>query len=252
MPRTVQSAWHSLVCRRLRGIAAAAALILCAAVQVAPAADFRLLELDGTYIKWGAPHFNTGATVSYALLTGDRRDPAAINCKEMTGLDGLLGRAGLDMATFGERLNRALSMWNAAADITFVPAASAATADIVIGAQAVPRGIAYTNIQHGPVPGSRFARLGQATICLNPMVAWRAGGEGDGKTKTYELSRVLAHELGHAVGLDHPGPRGELMAYDYQDNLDALTEGDIAGIVTLYGVPASPSAAVRRSPISRR
>ena len=248
MLRSVQSARHPPVCRRVQTIVAAAALILCAAVQVASAADFRLLELDGTYIKWGTPHFNTGATVSYALLTGDRRDPSAINCKEMTGLDGLLGRAGLHMATFGERLNSALSMWNAAADITFVPAASAATADIVIGAQAVPRGIAYTNIEHEPVPGSRFAGLGQATICLNPMVAWRARGEGDGKT--YELSRVLAHELGHAVGLDHPGPHGELMAYRYQDNLDALTEGDIAGIVTLYGVPASESAAVSRSPAS--
>jgi hypothetical protein len=226
-------------------------MALCAWAQQAPAADFRLLELDRTFIKWGTPRFAAGATVSYAILKGDRRDPGAINCKSMTGVDGLLGRAGLDMATFGERLKSALLMWHAAADIAFVPAASAETADIVIGAQAVPRGIAYTNIQHKRVPGSRFARLGQATICLNPMVAWRAGGRGDGKTATYELRRVLAHELGHAVGLDHPGPRGELMAYSYQDNLDALTDGDIAGIVRLYGVPASPDAATSRRWIPR-
>ena len=252
MPRISEPARRPAPCRRVCGIAAAAALVLWATVQEASAAGFRLLELDGTFIKWGAPRFGTGATVSYALLKEDRSDPGAINCKAMTALDGLLGRAGLDLAAFGERLKSALSMWHAAADITFVPAASAATADIVIGAEAVPRGIAYTNIQHEPVPGSRFAGLGQATICLNPMVAWRAGGTGDGKTTTYELLRVLAHEIGHAIGLDHPGRRGELMAYAYQDSLDALTEGDIAGIVTLYGVPASLSAALARSPISRR
>ncbi len=232
--------------------------MLCAAAQGTSAAQetsvsgFRLLKLDGAFIKWGAPHFNSGATVSYALLKGDRRDPGAINCKVMTELDGMLGRAGIDMTTFSERLKSALSMWHAAADITFVPAASAATADIVIGAQAVPRGIAYANIQHEPVPGSRFAKLRQATICLNPMVTWRAGGNGSGKTTTYELRRVLAHELGHAIGLDHPGPRGELMAFAYQDNLRALTEGDVAGIVTLYGVPAPISAALSHSPFSRR
>ncbi|MBB4315901.1 matrixin family metalloprotease [Roseospira marina] len=198
--------------------------------------DFTLLRLQGAYIKWGAPRFGSGATVSYALLTEARRDPDAINCKAMTRLEGLLSRAGLDMATFTERLTSALALWQSAADITFVRAASPETSDIVIGAQAEPRGVAYTNIQSEPVAGRSFARLGQATVCLNPMATWRAGGTADDTTRTFELSRVLAHEIGHAVGLDHPGSRGVLMAYSYQEELDSLTDGDIAGIVRLYGV----------------
>lgn len=242
MPRKAGTAGVGATGRWGQKMAVAAMLIGLVAIQTASAHDFSLLKLDGAFIKWGEPHFATGATVSYALLKDNRHDPGAINCKEMTGPNDLLGRAGLDMATFAESLKGALSMWHSAADITFVPAASPATADILIGAQAQPRGIAYTNIHSEPVPASPFARLGQATVCLNPRAAWRAGGKGDGETKTYELRQVLAHELGHAIGLDHPGPRGELMAYTYQDTLDRLTDGDIAGIVTLYGVPP-PAAA---------
>jgi len=247
MWRTAEPANWLAAYRWAQRVIIAAALTLVAlahagqtaqAGQTRQAPAFSLLKLGGAFIKWGEPRFESGATVSYAILTGDRRDPGAINCKAMTPLDGLLDRAELDMATFAEHLKGALSMWQSAANITFVPAASLETSDIVIGAQTTPRGIAYTNVQSERVPGSAFAKLGQATVCLNPMAAWRAGGKGDGKNKTYELRRVLAHEIGHAIGLDHPGSRGELMAYRYQDDLDALTTGDIAGIVKLYGVPA--------------
>ena len=249
MPPRAERAECSVWCLRGLRILAGAALMLCMGAQEAPAGGFRLLKLDDTLIKWGPPTFQTGATVSYAVLEGERHDPGAINCQAMTRLTGLLGASGIDRAAFDERLESALSMWQDVADITFVPAASAATADIVIGAQAVPRGIAYTNVQHEPVQGSQFAKLGQATVCLNPMVAWRAGGTGDGKTTIYELRRVLAHEVGHAVGLDHPGAEGEVMAFSYQESLDALTEGDIAGIVSLYG--ARPSVSAGLSPKSR-
>ncbi len=231
-------AWRRL---QLFGVLAAAAAILLALAGPAPAEPagrFRLLELDGALIKWGPASFQKGATVSFALLDAGRNDPSAINCRAMTGMAGLLAASGLTQAAFEERLAGALTLWQAAADITFVAAGSADSADIVIGAQAEPRGIAYTNVTHAREKDSRFARMGQATICLNPAVAWRAGGEAAPEAApVYELGRVLAHELGHAVGLDHPGTRGEVMAFSYQEDLDTLTEGDIAGILLLYGPP---------------
>lgn len=223
--------------RRL-GMLALGALLAAGWATAAEAEGFRLLELDGNLIKWGEPAFRTGATVTYALLEGERAEPGAINCRAMSGVGGLLAASGVGRAAFEERLESALAMWQAAADVTFVPAASAAAADLVIGAQADPRGIAYTNVGHARRPAGRFARLGQAAICLNPLQPWRAGGEAAaGAPPVYELGRVLAHEVGHVLGLDHPGTRGEVMAFSYQEDLDRLTGGDIAGIQLLYGPP---------------
>ncbi len=236
-PRGERRAHHARGLRRL-GTLALAALLAAGWATAAAAEGFRLLKLDGTLIKWGAPDFQSGATVSYALLEGSRDDPTAINCKAMTGLDGLMAANGIGRAAFEERLKSALSMWRDAADIVFVPVAEARAADIVIGAQATPRGIAYTNVEHAPGPDGRFARLGQATICLNPAQPWRAGGEAsETRGPVYELGRVLTHEIGHAIGLDHPGTRGEVMAFSYQEDLDHLTPGDIEGIQLLYGPP---------------
>ena len=46
---------------------------------------------------------------------------------------------------------------------------------------------------------------------------------------------MLAHEIGHVIGLDHPGPTGALMGYRDQGDVDRLMAGDIAGSVALYG-----------------
>ena len=50
-----------------------------------------------------------------------------------------------------------------------------------------------------------------------------------------DFGTVLAHEIGHAIGLDHPGATGALMAFSNQGDIDHLMPGDIAGAAALYG-----------------
>ena len=77
------------------------------------------------------------------------------------------------------------------------------------------------------------APLTTATICLNPAVST----DGGGVPGALDLRTVLAHEIGHAIGLDHPGPTGTLMGYRDQGDIDGLMYGDIAGVQRLYGPP---------------
>ena len=54
----------------------------------------------------------------------------------------------------------------------------------------------------------------------------------------WDITRVALHELGHALGLDHPDERGQsvnALMNSVLGNLDSLTADDIAGARSLYG-----------------
>lgn len=58
-----------------------------------------------------------------------------------------------------------------------------------------------------------------------------------------DIRRVLLHELGHALGLDHPDQNGQHVAAIMNSVVSdtyLLTADDIAGVQSLYGVPPPP------------
>lgn len=212
------------------GAALAAALLIAGPGS---AAEYRLLEIDGLKVKWGAPVMRAGAEVSYGFAVTDRSFPDAINCREIAPMAALAPAWDNDPGRLSEIAADAFAIWSSEADLSFRPAAPGETPDILIGAEGEPRRVAFANVSHGAGEGG-IAPLTGATICFNPHVAW-SDGEGPAPAGALDLGTVLAHEIGHAIGLDHPGARGALMAFSNQGDIDHLMPGDIAGAVALYG-----------------
>ena len=221
----------------LKRIAAAfvgAVVAVWSAGSPAQAEDFRLLTLGERYVKWGAAEFATGAVVTYGFA--DRRSDYAdaINCGAIGPIDPLLQASHLTRTQFAENVREALGMWHSAANVTFQYTEDATKAQILIGAQGTPIGIAFANVWHDGTGHHRnIASITKATVCLNPLVAWKAAS--DDRPETYYLRHVIAHEVGHTIGLDHPGRTGQLMGYRYSEDTTKLGAGDVRGAVTLYG-----------------
>ncbi len=234
----------------MRGFVLALCLGLCLgptavgvrAAERVPAAEpqFRLLELEGQTVRWSAPAHGLPATITYAFLTEAADFPGARNCDAMLPPEAALRGSKISMSDFREEARAAFALWEEAANVSFkeVPVAEAG---ILIGADAKDRGRAFTNVALKarteravtPSKGEMNGEIGQSLICLNPNQPWKIGF--DGNLDVYDLRFTMAHEIGHAIGLDHPSPQGQLMSFRYLEDGRALTAGDVAGAHALYG-----------------
>jgi hypothetical protein len=203
-------------------------------------AEYRLLFLGGGPVKWGSPQRGSGSIVTYALADAPRTVKGARNCGAIVPMGALLARNGISPGQFEMELDRAFQAWSAAANISFVPAAPE-HADIVIGAQKTPAGRAFTNVESKAAKGKEIGTIVSSTICLNPEQAWKIGF--DRNLEIYDLRYTLMHEIGHAIGLDHPGTPEALMDFRYSEAFASLQAGDRAGATALYGPAQSILAA---------
>ncbi|QIG46893.1 matrixin family metalloprotease [Nordella sp. HKS 07] len=239
----------------LRSLAVAALLLMATMSVPCVAGDQRLLVLEGSWVKWGAPEWGTGATVSYGFVATEVKSPSARNCAALLPLDGLEKRTGLPDSRLRAETAAAFAAWSGVTGLTFIAAPSAAKADILIGVQGKPAGRAFTNIEldQGPLAAAPVAERGlvatepaahpaaahrirsirQALICLNPSARWKIGFDGD--LDVYDLRYTLMHEIGHAIGLDHPGAAGAVMGFRYDEKLKGPTASDSEAAQKLYG-----------------
>jgi hypothetical protein len=196
---------------------------------------FRLLDLDGSLVQWGRPGRGGAATVtvSYAFVRELTQLDDARNCQAMQPLDGLLAASGIDFERLRSETRAAFSMWEGVADIRFREVADPSHAGILIGAQAEPLGRAFADVKYAAGEGP-WRQIERSLICLNPAKRWKIGF--DGNLKVYDLRYTLAHEIGHAIGLDHPEPAGQIMSARYEERFRTLQFGDVRGAVQLYGL----------------
>jgi Matrixin len=231
---------------RLRGIAAVATLVANALAMPATGRaegflGFELLQLDGVRVKWMNATSEQPLTLTYALVDRERAFDEARNCASMTPLEPALASSSIDKAHFEAELHAAFAMWSAVANINFVQVDAGVPANIAIGAQSKPMGYAFTDV-HYVRSSDGINAIDRSLICLNPQRRWKIGFDGD--LGSYDLRYTIAHEIGHAIGLDHPGASGQMMAFKYDERFRQLQGGDIDGVTNIYGRRADTSAAI--------
>lgn len=225
----------------MKRFAAGVALAACAVLVsygVQSSEGFQLLRLDGHYVKWGGADLGTGATVHYAFVTASMAFPGARNCQAMAPLDAISRTSDIAPAALREKAAATFALWEAAANITFEASNDPGTAQIPIGTQGQPRGWALADVLYERAGDASTKRIDKALICLNAEKAWKVGFGGN--ADAYDLRYAFAHEIGHATGLNHPGPTGQVMAFEYAEDFRTLQPGDQSGAIALYGMRGAP------------
>jgi hypothetical protein len=206
---------------------------------------FRLLELDGYKVKWGDRRLGAGASISYAFARESLRFDDARNCGHMESIEILSGKA-ISMESLAHEAAAAFRVWENVADLSFYEVGNARDADIVIGTQGRPHGRAFANVTYVAAPEGEVRTIKQSLVCMNPDHGWKVGFDGD--TDNYDIRYTLIHEIGHAIGLDHPGPFGQVMAFSYTEAFEDLQPGDVHGARHLYGPANSFDARLAEMP----
>jgi hypothetical protein len=202
---------------------------------------YRLLKLDGQYVKWGPAAFGDAASLTYAFLSDAAQFEDARNCRSMAQPDAILERNGIERADFENAVAAAFSRWQVAAGVRFEKAATPVDADILIGVDLDSRGWAHADVQTSHSTGE-IANITRGLICLNAEQPWKIGFGADPAAQ--DIQYTVLHEIGHTLGLNHPGPTGEVMSFTYSEDFADLQAGDIEGARKLYGTANEPSPTV--------
>jgi hypothetical protein len=231
----------------------------------APGSAGALLEVDGHLLKWISEAPGTTTIITYAVLNGPyalpggKRILSPDNCSSMHAFNGIAAASsGVRPEDAIRALHAAFAAWEAAANVKFVEVSDPLEANIVVGAQDFPVGRAFTNLSYlsahgfspvekalggmgpaaepaGAEPSGGVSGIEQSYVCLNPSMRWKTGFDGD--LEVYDLRHTFMHEIGHAIGLDHPGSSGAVMGYRYDEGVRDLQPSDIAAVQRLYGPP---------------
>jgi hypothetical protein len=183
--------------------------------------------------KWGPAALGTGATVTWSLMGGGLTTD--------TGGGTSVALASFMPVGFQAQIQAAFDAWEAIANIDFVLVADpgvgfqdagAAAVDIRLTGHAFdgPGGI----LAHGffpPVNGGAPA----GDIHFDAAELWKIGFAGPG----FDIFQIAAHEIGHAIGLDHTAVPASLMNPFYTQDFVGLQADDIAGAVFIYGAKAT-------------
>ncbi len=193
--------------------------------------------------KWGPPILGTGATVTWSIMDGG---------KSLAGsLYGGFTYSGtsVDLNTimpsgYVSAIQAAFDAWSSVANIKFQYVVDSGSAFNVID---FPAGTQPNiRISAFPMTGSdgtlavgyyppKNGNTAAGDIHFNSNKRWEIGYAGSG----YDVFQVVAHEIGHAIGLAHSATSAALMYAFYNEAFAGPQADDIAGAQYIYGAPVA-------------
>jgi predicted Zn-dependent protease len=259
-PTTIRGKHDPGGCMRSRRWKLWTAAALAWPVVAVAHANAEHLRVGDRVLRWSRSSDAALTTITYTVLTrdfviaGDQPTLSPSNCASMQPFDNIVGASPeISPATTKRELQRAFAAWQDVANIAFVETTDPERADVVIGAATQQRGGAAANLSFRVTmlqptavtvvrPTSALtstrdhvAPIHQAYVCLDPAWRWKVGF--DGNLAAYDLRHTFIHEIGHVIGLDHPGRSGALMGFRYDEQATDLQPLDTAAVQALYGPP---------------
>ncbi len=207
----------------------------CLSVSGLAHADVAGAELPG---KWESAVPGTGPTVSWSLMD------SGLSCQaEFVGCVTASLASFMPSAYLGE-IQAAFNAWSAVANISFVQvvdngqpffAAGGTMGDIRLAGHSFAAGSTLAHAYY-PVSGNGTAA---GDVHFNTGRNWTIGFSGSG----FSIFQVAAHEIGHAIGLEHSSVANSLMNPTYSTAFLGPQADDIAKIQAVYGVALIPEPA---------
>ena len=87
--------------------------------EAAEVSNFKLLKLDGSFVRWRNENATQAPVVSYAIVTETREFKGARNCRKLTSFDGLAVASQLSEEVVRREIDGAFAMWQGAANSAF-------------------------------------------------------------------------------------------------------------------------------------
>jgi Matrixin len=188
-----------------------------------------------TGAKWGASQIpgTSGGVVTYSFMpTGPSCTAERDSCSNST----ITALASFMPAGFKAEIKKAFDAWAAVANIQFQEVSDSDTAFNASGAKGDIRiGGHYFDgvnnvLAHGYFPQSGAPSYA-GDVHFDTSETWKIGFGGSG----FDIFTVAAHEIGHAIGLDHTDVAGSLMEPYYSESFYGLQADDITGAQLIYG-----------------
>src|SRR5688572_28163161 len=144
-------------------------------------------------------------------------------------------------------VRQAFSLWSAQTPLQFTEVSNDADADIVIG---------WASGDHGDGdpfdgPGDVLAHASFPNPYDDSQVFLHFDNDErwvNSDTQNVDMLTVAAHEIGHTLGLAHSDDPDALMFASYSGPHRFLSDDDIAGVQSLYGVASAPQPAPEAPP----